>query len=299
MLFAGASPACRAKLLRCMPSAAALLLVLLGTIASGDEVAKATFLKEYAEGEKKLAEAYSHVVISATATEQQTPKQPATVSIVHYRSSGPMLRVETDASGINERGPYTRRFVRVCNPGKDSFTADWNAFADGFVLTGTHPDPQSLAETIRLHCPFARPAHGFFEVTVRELLAFEGVEVERFERIDVAGKSLAKLTTSQKMRDGRVISSYRTFTFDPSRHWALVEYTFGLTPDRQAATTCQIEYSASAKGVPLVKSMRRWHIAKDGTRDQQMTVEVHSIEVKELPDADFTLTAFGIPTPPK
>jgi hypothetical protein len=78
-----------------------------------------------------------------------------------------------------------------------------------------------------------------------------------------------------------------------------VEFTFGLTPDRQAATTCQIEYSTSAKGVPLVKSMRRWHVAKDGTRDQQLTVEVHSIEVKDVPDADFTLGAFGIAAPPK
>jgi hypothetical protein len=282
-----------------MPSAAAWLLVLSCPIASGDEAAKARFLKEYAAGEKKLAAAYSHVVISATATEQRTPKEPATVSIVDYRSSGPKLRIETDASGINERGPFRRRMVRVCNPEKESFTADWNDFADGFVLRATDPDHQGVAETIRLDCPFARPAYGFFEVTVRELLDFEGVAVERFERIDVKGKSLAKLTTSQKMGDGRVISSYRTFTFDPSRHWALVEFTFGLTPDRQAATTCQIEYSTSAKGVPLVKSMRRWHVAKDGTRDQQLTVEVHSIEVKDVPDADFTLGAFGIAAPPK
>src|SRR4030095_4053719 len=102
--------------------------------------------------ERKLAEAYSHLVISATVTEQRTPKEPANVYIVDYRSSGPMMRAETDAIGINERGPFKRRFVRVCNPGKDSFTVDWQDFADRFALTSTDPDHQGVAATIRRNC---------------------------------------------------------------------------------------------------------------------------------------------------
>jgi len=278
----------------------ALLVGLSCSAARADEAAKLRFLKEYAEGEKKLAEAYSQMVISATVMELPTPKKPANVLIVDYRSSGPMMRVETDASGINERGPFRRRFVQVCNPGKDSFVVDWNDFAGRFVLTGKRPDPVAFAETIRLYCPFVRAAHGFLEVTVREVLDLEGVEVERLERIDVNGMALAKLTTSQKISDGRVVSSMRTFTFDPSRHWALTEWTFGLRADGKAATTCQIEYVPSEKigDVPLIKSMHRWHIAPDGSRNQEMIVEVHSIAIKDLPESDFTLGAFGIAVKP-
>jgi hypothetical protein len=272
----------------CLMSMAGIVIALWSSLAFCDELTRTRFLEQYAEGEKKLIDAYSQVVISATVTERVKADGAPDILRVDYFASNRCLRMDCNQSGVRDSAPFVRRYSHICNPVSDSFTVDWNDATDRFVLRMKTPDHSSAAETIRLQCPFARAAYGLYELTVREAVTREDVEVVRFERGEERGKPFARVVTTIRTSDGKVIP-FASFTFDPSRHWALTEYTRG-------STTCRIEYAAGQGGVPVVKSMHRWRNSGDGVRDRETIVEVHSCVFKKTPGNRFTPADFGIET---
>jgi hypothetical protein len=78
----------------------------------------------------------------------------------------------------------------------------------------------------------------------------------------------------------------------PKRHWVIESYE---TERPQVRVTCQVQYQGEG-ATPMPKTVSV-SMKGDNGAEQNNTTEILSLTLKEIPDAEFTLSAFGLKEP--
>jgi hypothetical protein len=87
-----------------------------------------------------------------------------------------------------------------------------------------------------------------------------------------------------------------TFTFLPDQHWSLKRSELVIRPtDEDAIETTAIEYGDAIDGCPMPKEVRRTSTNAQYT-DENLVI-IKRLSAREIPDEEFSLTAFGLPEP--
>lgn len=265
-------------------------MCLLAVIATADENLKKQFLSEYEKPEMLLKKKYAGVDTTAIVTEKDTPTSPVRWSKLRFVAADKAIRLdaEQDRKDLKSGNVERHKSSIIANPTLASFFAHWDQPQSRFVLDSLVADHKIVRETIYLNCPFAHAPLGCFELTVRDFVDDKDVLVKRFEKLTRNGEELAELS-ALKTKDelGKPLKMNVSFVFDTRRKWAIKEFSLS-----KVRTT--IEYEGEDEGVPKLKAMHRWHECSDGTRDQLMDVEVKELNFKKVPEAEFTLDAFGL-----
>lgn len=95
--------------------------------------------------------------------------------------------------------------------------------------------------------------------------------------------------------------------FDALHHWLMREYQLRIhgVPNHdglERTTTRKLTYEFDRHGFPIsVKTFEHWKLfdiqSKNVKREQEEEMEIHTVEGKDLPEEEFTLSAFGLPEP--
>jgi hypothetical protein len=126
-------------------------------------------------------------------------------------------------------------------------------------------------------------------------LTLDGEELVRIEFTarpkEWSTKARPKGTGWLPLRKGWIV-------FDPERYWVIRECHVELQNSPQGGSTGSMhgkfEYKEGRKGFPIVKrTVRKW----DG--GYQYTQEFDLTERDDVPESDFTLSAYGLPEPPE
>ncbi len=181
--------------------------------------------------------------------------------------------------------------------------------SDGFLLKRHDPNPD--AQLI----PAPSPTREWAFVTLFPHFSYQGRRLS--EMIKDSGFRIERVTTDEgglvaatvhydqsKANPKRKLVAEATLKFNPRRHWCLQAVqersTFpGASGGTNSATTAFI-LEDHPSGIPLVRrqeSVNTADSASSGPIDNRRVVEYDLRVDESVPDAEFTLSAFGLPEP--
>lgn len=150
-----------------------------------------------------------------------------------------------------------------------------------------------LDSNSRVPCPFL-----VWEEWLPTWIAEKRLQMEKVELLNAQGCSLLKIWfTNIRQKESESQLEKGWFIVDPDNWWRVIQYDIVRVGGQMIHGT--FEFTSNAEGVPLLNRRmeeRKW-TGEDGKKHQHISIQQISIEAKEFPVGDFTLSAFGLPEP--
>jgi hypothetical protein len=243
-------------------------------------------LTQYEAGVDRLKQFYSRVEIQATMITQarEGEGKPAFHQIL-YRSNGSLKRV--DVSDIIDG---TRRTRSGVIGERLSFEVTRQEGGRPYV-SGMGSNKEQALEAMRRHCPVFSAPYGLFEGTILQFLREPDLVPTNIKTLNAGSEKVCSVSFERHIRaEGHKIDTYGSFTFLPTKAWALKDYTIGTK------IKCKIVYEGEVEGIPLLKRAEYWDDHGAGKpRTGIRIIDVQSIRPATAPAKEFTLASFGLP----
>lgn len=194
----------------------------------------------------------------------------------------------TQVDGVNSR--YAFQLVKT--------TPD----ADTFVLANLEPVSDKAREKIRGKVDFTMifkiQGKRLTDIIEDPLYTIKAYGVQRKEREVVQMEydfPLAHWDRTDASQKGASPVEHGTVIFDPKHSWCVLKYHFD-NPNWIGDGT--LEYGEEVDGFPIPRRCTYTAKSKKGHGNQLITYEFDKIVHRDIPESEFTLSAFGLPEMP-
>jgi hypothetical protein len=201
------------------------------------------------------------------------------------------------ALGVNSKYRFALHQPR---PQSSWALADHGSASDPMHVDHPYSRASSLGFVRFLNSPFSVNC-----LPIPEMISEAGFKLGKVDEVTRDGKKLAKIEFTYappkvipELVKGKPVRRHIHMTkmrggwmlLDPERNWSLQECSLDLEGGEK--NTCVVEY-ANSDGGPLLP----WRVIEKDNAVSAWEVTFSNLRIRDIPEEEFTLTAFGLPEP--